>query len=284
MNYFYKIADIEFCIDILWQVKENKSFLPFMVDTISENAYHISFIKTNELPNEKGELLFQNNGFAIYKQEDGQLVKYFHNNMRDQNVYAYSNATHSDKKIIVYCLNEKYLHDIDGLFFHIGIENILLKENRIYFHSCCVDTEFGGILFSGVSGSGKSTQGSLWKESGIGKIINGDKTILVKDKHWIGYGSPYAGSSNIYLNEKCNIKAIVMLKKATACSIRKLNKAEAFRNIYSQIVINLWDETCIQKAIDFAGMLINELDIYEFSCTPDQNAVAFLKEKLQGEA
>lgn len=280
MKWFYQIADIDFTIDIPWNVKENDSFLPFKRKEEAKDSYHIYVNKIDSISFNKEEIIFENNGFAIYKQENN-IIKVFHDNMKDKNIYAYVEEE-KNKEITIYCISPEYIHDMNGLFFHIGLENVLLKENKFYYHSCCVKTEWGGILFSGMKGSGKSTQGNLWCKYTNSSIINGDKTILCKEENWVGYGSPYAGSSKVYVNDKCTIKAIVMLKKAPVCTIRKLSKAEAFKNIYSQIIINIWNDEFIHKACDFASMLIKDIDVYEFSCTPDQNAVEFLMNELKG--
>lgn len=283
MKYTFKIAGVVFSIHVSWPVTMEDRFIPFVSEE-EKDGYEIIFEESNKLPIVDGEVLFENNGFAIYKLKDNALLKCFHNNSKEKKIYAYCDALPKGKQIKISCIDKSYMRNINSLFFHIGVEDILLKEKRIYFHSCCVDSPYGGILFSGVSGSGKSTQGRLWEEYRNAKIINGDKTILYKDENWIGCGSPYAGSSNIYLNEKCIIKAIVMLKKAPVCSIRKLRKAEAFSKVYSQIIIDVWNDDFIHKACDIATDLICDVDVYEFSCTPDQEAVNYLINMIKGGA
>ena len=81
------------------------------------------------------------------------------------------------------------------------------KTNDLCMHAL-IETAYGGILFSGVSGAGKTTQAELWMQWEQARQINGDRPILVSKviREWLGCGSPYAGSSECYINECIPIK------------------------------------------------------------------------------
>lgn len=83
-------------------------------------------------------------------------------------------------------------------FSHIGFEELLIGRDRLTLHASLVDSPYGGLLFSGVSGVGKSTQGDLWERFADASLINGDRPILRKTSDgWMASGSPYAGSSGV---------------------------------------------------------------------------------------
>ena len=139
----------------------------------------------------------------------------------------------------------------------------------------------GGILFSGASGIGKSTQGELWCNYENAKLINGDRPVLYKNKStWIAYGSPYAGSSKCHLNEYTEIRAIVMLAQAERCAIRLLAPVEAFTNVFAQTTVGAWNPENVRIACALTEQLISDIPVYELECTPDRNAVDLLKETL----
>ena len=157
-------------------------------------------------------------------------------------------------------------------------------ENCMILHACGIDTSYGGILFSGKSGIGKSTQGDLWCKYENALPVNGDRPIIKKEGTvWYAYGSPYAGSSGYHRNIRTPIRAIVMLRQAGRCSIRRLSSGEAFRCIYAGLTLSPWNPDCVRNSCDLAMALISENPVYEMGCTPDRKAVELLKQTLQTE-
>lgn len=139
-------------------------------------------------------------------------------------------------------------------------------------------------MFSGPSGIGKSTQGRLWRTHRNAREINGDRAILWrKDAEWTAYGSPYAGSSECYVNASVPVRGIVMLEQAEDNRIRRLGRAEAFRRIFTELTVPVWDADCTQRACELAEQLAAEVPVYELACTPDIEAVELLAETLQKE-
>ena len=176
------------------------------------------------------------------------------------------------------------IRDLHSAFFHIGFEGLMIRENRLILHAACVRTSFGGILFSGPSGIGKSTQAELWCKYRGAELINGDRPILTPDvAEWRAWGSPYAGSSKCYRNESCPIAAIVMLEQAETCAIRQLKPQEAFRSVWSGTAVQSWDSVFVERASDLVLDLIGKIPVYELKNTPDEAAVECLEAALRKE-
>lgn len=281
----FQISDIDLNFHLKSGIKITDNFKPFIKKSTNERrAYEIYIQETLDFPVVKGELLFIGDCYKIV-QVKSRLIKTFFEIGHIDEPYAIGFYDFNMKKIHIYYKKdgEKHFSEIGNSFYHIGWEALLIHESRMIFHSCCLQTEYGGILFSGNSGIGKSTQGELWIRYQNANMINGDRTILHLDnKHvWKGYGSPYAGSSRCYKNECTDIKAIVFLKQAKDCSIRQLSGIEAYKNIYSQLTINDWDKNYVLKVCDLVEKLINDVKIYELACTPDKLAVDLLAETLK---
>lgn len=174
--------------------------------------------------------------------------------------------------------------ELRNSFFHLGIEGLLIRKDRLCLHAACVETPLGGILFSGPSGIGKSTQAELWCKYRDARQINGDRPILQRtDDGWLAWGSPYAGSSRVYVNDSCSVTAIVMLRQAKECSLRRLTAPEAFRAVWSGLTVHTWDEAFVTLACDLAMDLAAIVPVYEFCCTPDEYAVSYLEQALRKE-
>ena len=152
-------------------------------------------------------------------------------------------------------------------------------------HASLLNTQFGGLVFSGPSGIGKSTQAELWEEYEEAEQINGDRPILYKKENvWMGYGSPYAGSSKCYVNKGVPVRAIMLLAQGEDCRIMPLRKSEAFREIFRNCTVYSWDREFVERVITLVTELVSDIPIYRLICTPDQRAVEAVKELLKKES
>lgn len=281
----YSIAGIRLRQCTPWKQEITEEFFPFLERTTTEWDYEVEFRQVEKLSAVSGEQLFANKVFCVFKNENGDSFRYFHNDRKDGSAYAVSIMDRKRKRILVECLPEcsERFGASKRDFFCMGLEQILLLEEALVIHASCVDTPLGGILFSGPSGIGKSTQAELWCKYGQGRLINGDRPILRKvEDSWRAYGSPYAGSSKCHVNEYCSIKTIVLLKRAEECVIRRLSGAEKFRRVFAGMTVNNWDKEYVIKASELTMQLICEVPVYELACTKDENAVRVLQEQLEG--
>lgn len=279
-EYYFSIADVKLLFRHEKECDVTESFQPFLIE--GNGTYEIEFQEVSELHPIKGKMVHTSRSFCVLE-DSGEFRRYFYDGLNDNYLYASGSYDWDNKKILIEYIpyGYQFLNETGNSFFHIAWEAILMNENRMMLHSSCINTEYGGILFSGVSGAGKSTQAELWCRYENATLINGDRTILYPAENgWLGYGSPYAGSSRCYKNEKCDIKAIVFLEKESANAARKMGTAEAFRKIYSCMLINSWDQKFVTKACEFITKLVQEIPVYELSCRPDKDAVVCLKKIL----
>ena len=277
----FQIADISVCLKTEMRLADEKSFLPFVCDRA--DGYRVLFRKVDALLEVPDEVIYQNEYYRVHPDGKGGYIRSFFDQPRGMQPYAVAVYDFANRQITVDYLEAgaRCVSEISNSFAHIAWEALLMHENRMMLHSACVETPFGGLLFTGVSGAGKSTQAALWCEHGGGRLINGDRTILHKEENgWMGYGSPYAGSSKCYVNEGIGVRAIVAVKKADKNEVRRLSLKEAFRTVYSGLTVNTWDREFVSKACDFALAIVSEVLVYELSCTPDRNAVEALQAAL----
>lgn len=290
MNYLdykrFNVADVVMQFESDIGIRVSEEFQAFYETDIPD--YTVIFQQVNRLECCKGKLINKLMGVRIYLDDEGDFFRQFQEEKRNAVPYAIQRSDWKHKKITVTYLKEgkKNIDHTNGAFFHCAWEDIMLREQRLILHACCVETRFGGILFSGRSGIGKSTQGDLWCRYETAKLINGDRPILCKNNSegkWLAYGSPYAGSSRCHVNAKVPVKVIVMLQQAEKCSIRRLNRAEAFTKIYAQLTVSTWDPACVRKACDLTEQLVTDIPIYEMACTPDYEAVKLLTNTIRQE-
>lgn len=282
MSINLSIADIHLEISLDRPVKITDNFKPFL-DAASEPDYKVECTKMDVLPSVRGEMLANESDYSVWKNA-GKFIRCFYDRKNLSRVYALTSLDVERKSLLVQYLPEgkEFFSDTGNCFFHLMWEKLLIQEQRMIFHAACIDTEWGGVLFSGPSGIGKSTQADLWCKYRRAQLLNGDRTILYNDEdEWYAYGSPYAGSSRCYVNECCRVRAIVILSKDRCCRLRHVRAAEAFQKIYSGMTVNSWDMDFVEKICDMINDLIKNVAVYELHCTPDKDAVEILQEELK---
>lgn len=275
-------ADITFSMEYTYPVTITRHFEPFLQGA-AKTQYQVLFQEVERLPLLEGEELAHKLEYQVIQTPEG-LIRQFHDPMNGEAPYAVTTYDWENRKVLVRYLKgaEKFFCETGNSFFHVGWENVLLREKKLILHAACVDTGFGGVLFSGVSGAGKSTQAELWCRYRNAEMINGDRPILGKRQGvWRAYGSPYAGSSKCHKNTDCKVRTVIMVKKSPKCRIRRLGVKEAFQKIYAQVTVYHWDKEYVSEISSLILELLSEIPVYEMECTPDIHAVELLEETLQ---
>ena len=102
--------------------------------------------------------------------------------------------------------------------------DILADAGMLVLHSAYIVTRQGqGILFSGPSGIGKSTQAALWQRYAGAEIINGDRALVRPDTGTVS-GVFYAGTSGISRNVTAPLQAVILLEQVRTLDKRRLRE------------------------------------------------------------
>lgn len=284
-RYCLSIADITIEVETDSPPAIDLQFQPFLMEPETPD-FRVFFRRVEQLPPVPETVLYEDNCYRVHPDGKGGCLRTFFDAPRDLTPYALAVYDYEAGIIRVDYL-EKGAHCISEMhssFFHLGFESLLVRKERICVHAACVSTHLGGLLFSGPSGIGKSTQAELWCRCHGARQINGDRPILSRtDNGWLAWGSPYAGSSRCHINESCSVAAILMLRQAKQCGLRRLSPREAFRAVWSGLTLCSWDAKMVEDAFDLTLALIGTVPVYEFSCTPDEAAVEYLERELQTE-
>lgn len=277
MTVSLSIAGVPIQMELEQPVPMTDAFRPFL--TQEEPVYTGRFRQVPELGAIDSRCLFTGNCFRVHP--DG--VRSFFDAPRDLTAYAAARTDLESGTVEVRYL-EKGAHcvsQMDNSFFHLGFEGLLIRQDRVCFHAACIRTNQGGILFSGPSGIGKSTQARLWCQHRGAELINGDRPILQRTSGgFLAWGSPYAGSSRCFVNDSVPVRAVVFLAQEPENRIRRLKTADAFRRIYGQLTMYSWDPFFVERACDLAQALAEQVPCWELGCVPDETAVALLEESL----
>lgn len=148
-------------------------------------------------------------------------------------------------------------------------------------HASCVDINGNGVVFTGYSGVGKTTQAQLWEKHLGAEIINGDKVFVRRIQgSFYGCGLPWKGSSDYCLNKKTRLKGIVVLRQAKENKITRLDAAAATEYFVPHIFMPHWDEKCLGNVFDTIEKLLCDVPVVLLECRPDEDAVRLTYDTL----
>lgn len=255
----------EYLDNRIWQVKETDA------DAAEEDL--ILFRPAAQLPPVGGKLLWESDTCTI-RQSGNTVIRVYHDGFIRQ-PYAVCFPGKGNETIVL-CEKEWFLQNRNRnyLFNVCALEKRLLQKQRAVFHSCYVERKGKAVLFSGPSGIGKSTQGTLWKTYRGAAVVNGDRSVIGKRREtWYAYGFPFSGTSGICRNRSNPLVGIFFLKQANENKTRKLEPEQAALLLWEQFTVNQWDPECVEDALRMADWIAAEVPVFELSCTPDERAV-----------
>ena len=111
--------------------------------------------------------------------------------------------------------NKKSLKE--GIFHALRFAFLILagRHDMYVLHSVSLCYREKAWLFSGSSGTGKSTHGGLWKKEYGTPVLNGDLNCIGFEKGIpVVYGIPWCGTSGIYTTKQYPLGGIAFLSRA----------------------------------------------------------------------
>lgn len=274
------LAGCTISLHIPCAIRITTEFLPFLGETGSRR-FDVTFREVERLPVFPTPPVFTNYAFSVFPEGDGFLRRY-HDHKEDDRPYAVGRLK-EDRETVEYLARDRmFFSESQNCVSHIALEEILLRFDRLILHAALVETQWGGLLFSGPPGIGKSTQAALWEREEGAVQLNGDRPILSRDSGgWTAWGSPYAGSSRCFVNRGAPVRAVVMLEQGPVCRLTRLPLAAAFQRLYAQTTVNAWNPAYVSRVCALLTQLAEEIPIYHLICTPDRRAVACLRDRLR---
>lgn len=158
-----------------------------------------------------------------------------------------------------------------------------VQRHILYFHSSLIEFGNRGLMFLGPSGIGKTTQAKLWNKYRDALIINGDVVFVQEtDENFLGWGTPWHGSSSYCENANVPVHAMIVLKQDLENSIRELTGFEKVTAVSNSVFYPRWLENGMELCLESLDHLLTAIPVYELSCRPDEEAVKLTEETVFG--
>lgn len=163
-----------------------------------------------------------------------------------------------------------------------GLNNALMlifafagaRQQTLLIHASLVRQHGYGYAFIAKSGTGKSTQVSMWlRYLPDCDLMNDDNPIvrIIDNKAYI-YGGPWSGKTPCYRKVSARLGAVTRIDRAKANSVDKLNPMEAFASLLPAVSAMKWDEDIYNCICDTVAKVIETTGCYTLHCLPDKES------------
>lgn len=159
----------------------------------------------------------------------------------------------------------------------------IIEHGRFFLHASGVVYQGEAYLFSGPSGTGKSTHTAMWRELfPESYILNDDKPVIWPERGCItAWGTPFSGKTDLHVNQGVPLRGICFLKQGRENRIRSVTEGEAL----ALMLNNTWrprDSHTMELLLNMAEQVVTEIPICELCCTVDPEAAKLSYTAMKG--
>ena len=147
-------------------------------------------------------------------------------------------------------------------------------KQTVLIHASLVRHNGYGYAFIAKSGTGKSTQVSMWlRHIPNCDLMNDDNPIIrIIDGEPFIYGSPWSGKTPCYRQVKAPLGAITRIDRAKENSVEKLPPIEAFASLLPSCSSMRWDKDIFDAICNNVTRIVETTGLYILHCLPNREA------------
>ena len=147
-------------------------------------------------------------------------------------------------------------------------------HNAILVHSSLVRQNGYGYAFHASSGTGKSTQVSMWLRHLPGCDLMNDDNPIIRIIDGIPYifGSPWSGKTPCYRPIKARLGAMTRIDRDDHNWVEKLSPIEGFTSVLASTNSLKWDVPVFRNVGDTVSKIAETTGCYILHCLPNREA------------
>lgn len=255
-----------------------KEFEPFTVEEQTDADQTISFYATRPSILENGRIILRNFELNVMELEE----KFIFNLPQAKDLHEI-HLSKDGTRVDIYgipTLSDTFKYD---LFHALRLPFLYLaqKHNMVALHSVSVFYKDKAWLFSGSSGTGKSTHAALWQKYLEVPTINGDLNLLAyKDGFPVIHGIPWCGTSEIFDTKTYDLGGIVLLKQAPSDYIKELTEDEKILLVSQRLISPNWTAELFESNMSFVEQLVGHILCCRLYCTKEQSAMETMQKYI----
>jgi len=282
---FLSIAGFTICLisDENFKVALEDGYLPFIMPDPSDQPNIIINVKNGipaELRNRQCQLFEAKNEtqkyFSIHQYEEYyKFIIYdqqFENHIQQVALLdkEYTNwVIYSDPKP-----EDNKLYPLQYPLGPIILYYLTVKFDAIMIHASGISDEGIGRVFTGFSGTGKSTMADLWQKEGS-EIINDDRLIIrCNGNKYVIYNTPMFYKD---VPKKASLDSIYLISHAKENIVNIIEGAAAITRILAFCIQHNFNHNFIKHHLEFLEDFCKMIKVYEVGFTPDKSIVDLIK-------
>jgi len=256
------------------------SFNPFVVENVSDKDLLFQLTVDDDLPAVKGKNRERigdfetGNGNTIVDLLPNGGYQYILKNIEGQSCCLLQ--TNKDFSQCFVALQGNY----DMRCFGLNCAMMLVYsfagsfKQTLLIHASLVRKNGFGYPFIAKSGTGKSTQVSMWlRFIPDCDLMNDDNPVVrIIDGQAYIYGSPWSGKTPCYRNVRAKLGAITRIDRSQENTIEKLRPVEAFASLLPACSTMKWDKENFNQVCNTVTRLVETIGIYTLHCLPNRQA------------
>lgn len=174
---------------------------------------------------------------------------------------------------------------------NFGLNNALMlifafsgaHHQTLLAHASLVRQHGFGYAFIAKSGTGKSTQVSMWlRYLPDCDLMNDDNPIIrIVDGKPMIYGGPWSGKTPCYRNVSAPLGAVTRIDRATTNSVERLAPIEAFASMLTSVSSMKWDKDIYELVCDTVSKIVETTDLYILHCLPNRESAIICNKAIR---
>lgn len=180
----------------------------------------------------------------------------------------------------IYCRPEMSGEEQEHIFHAMRFAFLVLAQNRglCVVHSASLLYRERAWLFSGKSGTGKSTHTNLWRDAWGITLLNGDLNCLgIEEGRVWSYGLPWCGTSGIASSGAHLLGGVVFLRQGKENRVQELTEAEKACLLAMRMITPTWTAEMLNRNLALSERIIRGCMAARLCCTREQEAAQVMR-------
>ncbi len=256
--YFYRIAEVV--------LKSRYSLPSFAAFACGGGKEDVELGVSRELPQPRND---QDSGMiAVRRQSEGW---FFHcRGDGTEGLYVSDDYT----RLALLKVKDTGVSETEEWLVRIALECLLAQRGYVSLHAAVIESEGKAFVFSGPSGTGKSTRARAWMEEFGAELISGDRT-LIDVRSLELYGVPWDGKEQCFRNVHYPLEAICEIRRSGSDYVRAMGVMQRRKFLLRQCFLPMWDtETAVIQIANVSRLAAGAEIVRLFSGPDGRNARA----------
>lgn len=153
----------------------------------------------------------------------------------------------------------------------------LARAGGLLLHSAGVLSRTGGYIFTGASGTGKSTLSGFFATRGASVLSDERMAIRKSGEAFVMHGTPWVGSGAYARNESGLLTELFCIRHGLQQQIERLSPGAVLSFLLPQCFLPHWDRTAMESTLTFVSDLIGHIPCRQLAFTKHPDVVDYIQ-------